>query len=223
MLKLSVLSEVVKLIPTKEEMLKALEQRQGKELQSKFLSATVAICGLGGLGSNIAISLARAGMGKLILIDFDRVDITNLHRQQYKASQVGIFKTEALSDNLREIAPYIELEVHTVRITENNASELLKNADIICEAFDNAEYKAMLTNTVLEKMPNKFLVAASGMAGMGSANSIKTRKVMNRFYLCGDEVSEMAEIGSLVASRVMLCAAHQAHTVLRILANEFDT
>ena len=133
------------MLPTKDEWIKALTERHGKELQQAFSSATVAICGLGGLGSNIAIHLARAGIGKLILIDFDRVDITNLHRQQYKASQIGMYKTDALADNLREIAPYIELEAHTERITEENAVTLLSDADIICEAFDNAECKAMLT------------------------------------------------------------------------------
>ena len=106
------------MIPTKEEWNKALEERHGKELHRVFSSATVAVCGLGGLGSNIATALARAGVGKLILIDFDRVDITNLHRQQYKADQIGMYKTDALADNLREIAPYIELELHTERITE---------------------------------------------------------------------------------------------------------
>lgn len=215
--------EVVNLIPTKDEWNKALCERHGEELQQKFSSAIVAICGLGGLGSNIAISLARAGIGKLILIDFDKVDITNLHRQQYKASQIGMDKTVALSENLKEIAPYTGIESHTVRITEDNAAELLKDADIICEAFDDAEAKAMLTNLVLEEMPDKFLVAASGMAGFGSANTIKTRKVMSRFYLCGDEESDVQSEGSLVSSRVMLCAAHQAHTVLRILAGEIET
>ena len=215
--------EVVNLIPTKEEWNKALYERHGEDVQKKFSAATIALCGLGGLGSNIAISLARAGIGKLILIDFDQVDITNLHRQQYKANQIGMDKTDALSENLKEIAPYIGIESHTVRITEDNAVELLKDTDIICEAFDNAECKAMLTNLILETMPNKFLVAASGMAGFGSANSIRTRKITNRFYLCGDEESDVQSEGSLVASRVMLCAAHQAHTILRILAEQFET
>ena len=215
--------EVVNLIPTKEEWNKALYERHGEDVQKKFSAATIALCGLGGLGSNIAISLARAGIGKLILIDFDKVDITNLHRQQYKANQIGMDKTDALSENLKEIAPYIGIESHTVRITVDNAVELLKDADIICEAFDNAECKAMLTNLILETMPNKFLVAASGMAGFGSANSIRTRKITSRFYLCGDEESDVQSEGSLVSSRVMLCAAHQAHTVLRILAEQFET
>ena len=210
------------MIPTKEEWNKALEERHGKELHEAFSSATVAICGLGGLGSNIAIALARAGIGKLILIDFDRVDITNLHRQQYKADQIGMYKTDALADNLREINPYIELETHTERITEENVVTLLKDAEIICEAFDDAECKAMLTNTVLSELPDKYLVDASGMAGMGMTNSIKTRRITSRFYLCGDETSEVSDGIGLVAPRVALCAAHQAHTVLRILAKQFE-
>ena len=214
--------EVVNLIPTKEEWNTALIERHGIDTQHKFSSATVAICGLGGLGSNIAISLAHAGIGKLILVDFDKVDITNLHRQQYKANQIGMNKTDALSENLKEIAPYIELETHTERVTEKNAVNLLQGADIICEAFDDAETKAMLTNLVLETMPDKYLVAASGMAGFGSANSIKTRRITNKLYLCGDGESDVQSEGSLVSSRVMLCAAHQAHTVLRILAGKFE-
>ena len=215
--------EVVNLIPTKEEWNKALCERHGEDLQQKFSSATVAICGLGGLGSNISIALARAGIGKLILIDFDKVDITNLHRQQYKANQIGMNKTDALRDNLLEIAPYVAIETHTTCVTEENTAHLLQGADIICEAFDDAECKAMLTNLVIEEMPDKYLVAASGMAGFGSANSIRTRKITSKFYLCGDEQSDVQSEGSLVSSRVMLCAAHQAHTVLRILAEQFET
>lgn len=210
------------MIPTKEEWINALNGRHGIEFQKKISSTTVAVCGLGGLGSNIAISLARAGIGKLILIDFDKVDITNLHRQQYKINQIGMSKTEALRDNLKEINPYLETEIHNVYLDENDARDMLSDADIICEAFDNAECKAMLTNLVLEKIPGKYIVAASGMAGLNSANSIKTRKVSKRFYLCGDEVSDVKDGIGLVSSRVMLCAAHQTHTVLRIIAEEYE-
>lgn len=210
------------MIPTKKEWDEALIKRQGEEIQKKFAGASIAICGLGGLGSNIAVSLARAGIGKLLLVDFDSVDIANLHRQQYKANQIGKYKTEALLENLKEIAPYIDIEIHTAYVTEENAARLLQGADIICEAFDNAECKAMLTNIVLETMPDKYFVAASGMAGMGSANSIQTRKITEKFFLCGDETNDVAEAGSLVAPRVMLCAAHQAHTVLRILAGKIE-
>ena len=207
---------------TEKEWTDALISRHGEELHKRFSSATVAVCGLGGLGSNIATALARSGIGKLLLIDFDCVDVTNLHRQQYKADQIGRYKAEALAENLLEIAPYTNIQTLTVRITEENFAELLKEADIVCEAFDHAESKAMLVNGVLEQLPHCYLVAASGMAGMNTPNTIRTRKIMKRFYLCGDEVSEAADSIGLVAPRVMLCAAHQAHTVLRILAGEYE-
>lgn len=210
------------MIPTESEMIKALESRYGAIIQKKFSNAVVAICGLGGLGSNVAIALARAGIGKLIIIDFDKVDITNLHRQQYKACQIGMYKTDALCENLKEITPYIKLESYTGKIDENNIVDLLKNADIICEAFDNAEAKAMLANKVFEAMPEKYLIAGSGMAGFGSSNSIKTRKITDKFYLCGDGVSDINDGIGLLSSRVMLCAAHQAQMILRILTEKFD-
>ena len=222
-MRLSALLEVVNLIPEIQEWNRALAERHGVDLQRKISSSTVAVCGLGGLGSNIAIALARSGIGKLILIDYDRVDITNLHRQQYKANQIGMYKTDALRENLREIAPYLVMEAHNAYLTENNAIEFIKEADIICEAFDDPRVKAMLTNLVLSELPDKYLVAASGMAGLGSANSIRTRKITKRFYLCGDEISDVDTEGSLISSRVMLCASHQAHTVLRILADQFET
>ena len=210
------------MIPSKKEWMDALAARHGTELHKRFSSATVAVCGLGGLGSNIAVALARAGIGKLLLIDFDCVDITNLHRQQYKASQIGQYKTDALAENLFEIAPYADIKTATVKLTEDNFAELLKDADIVCEALDNAEAKAMLVNGVLEQLPGCFLIAASGMAGMDTPNTIKTRNIGKRFYLCGDEVNDVADTIGLVAPRVMLCAAHQAQTVLRILAGEYE-
>ena len=206
-------------VPSREEMLAALENRQGADAVRKLQAATVAVCGLGGLGSHIAISLARAGVGKLILVDFDCVDVTNLHRQQYKANQVGMPKPEALLANLKEIAPYTEYETHFEKVTAENAVPLLAKADVVCEAFDNAEARAMLVNMVLENMPEKYLVAASGMAGYDSGNSITTRKVTKRFYVCGDGKSDVNDGIGLIAPRVMLCAAHQALTVVRIIVD----
>ena len=114
-------------------------------------------------------------------MDFDCVDVTNLHRQQYKASQVGLPKPEALLANLKEIAPYTEYETHFEKVTAESVSRLVAKAQIVCEAFDNAEAKAMLVNAVLETMPEKYLVAASGMAGYDSGNSITTRKITKYF------------------------------------------
>lgn len=196
----------------------ALAARHGRERQARFLAGKVAICGLGGLGSNVAVALARAGVGQLHLIDFDRVDISNLNRQQYKACQIGMPKTEALRENLMEIAPYCRIRTDCVRLTAENAVALLQDDEILCEAFDAPECKAMLIDAVSERLPDKWLVAASGMAGLSSANTIRTRRITRRLYLCGDGESDVATEGTLFSSRVMLCAAHEANLILRILA-----
>lgn len=207
---------------SREDWRQALAARHGTALAARLQAATVAVCGLGGLGSNIALALARAGVGRLLLLDFDRVDLSNLHRQQYKAAQIGQYKTAALAQNLQEIAPYLQTDLRTVRVTADNLADLLAPADIVCEAFDEPEAKAMLVEGVLTQMPEKYLLAASGMAGLGSGNMIRSRRVSPHFYLCGDEVSDVADCGALFAPRVMLCAAHQALLVVRIIAGEFD-
>lgn len=210
------------MIPTKEEMYQALSERHGAELQKKISAARVAVCGLGGLGSNIAIALARAGVGHLHLIDFDRVDITNLNRQQYFVRQLGLLKTDALQETLTDIAPYCDITTSSVKITEDNFAQLLEKEDIVCEAFDCSEAKAMLVNGVLELFPEKYLLSSSGMAGFGSANTIVTRHVFQHFYLCGDGMSDVNDGVGLVSSRVLACAAHEAHMVIRILAGEIE-
>ncbi len=206
---------------TREEWYSALEQRHGADLQRRFSEANLAVCGLGGLGSNVAISLARAGIGTLRLIDFDKVDISNLHRQQYKVSQLGMFKTEAMKQTLAEIAPYCNVITHTVKLTEDNLS-LLSDCNIICECFDNAECKSMLVNGISEKYPEKYIFAASGMSGLHTGNNITTKKLGKRLYICGDGVSDVSDDGTLFAPRVMLCAAHQANTALRIIAGKSE-
>lgn len=207
-------------IPSREVMREALNIRHGEDLQNKISAARVAVCGLGGLGSNIAIALARAGVGHLHLIDFDRVDLTNLNRQQYAVGQLGQYKTDALRETLSLVSPYCDVTCDTIQVTEENLPDLLKTEDYICEAFDRAEAKAMLVSGVLEHFPEKYLVAGSGLAGLGSANTIQTRRVSKRFYLCGDGTSDSSVGLGLVASRVLVCAAHEANMILRLIAGE---
>ena len=209
-------------IPSREVMREALNIRHGEDLQNKISAARVAVCGLGGLGSNIAIALARAGVGHLHLIDFDRVDLTNLNRQQYAVGQLGQYNTDALRETLSLVSPYCDVTCDTIQVTEENLPELLKTEDYICEAFDRAEAKAMLVSGVLEHFPEKYLVAASGLAGLGSANTIQTRRVSQRFYLCGDGTSDSSVGLGLVASRVLVCAAHEANMILRLIAGETE-
>ena len=209
-------------IPSREVMREALNIRHGEDLQNKISAARVAVCGLGGLGSNIAIALARAGVGHLHLIDFDRVDLTNLNRQQYAVGQLGQYKTDALRETLSLVSPYCNVTCDTIKVTEENLPDLLRNEDYICEAFDRAEAKAMLVSGVLEHFPEKYLVAGSGLAGLGSANTIQTRRVSQRFYLCGDGTSDSSVGLGLVASRVLVCAAHEANMILRLIAGKTE-
>ncbi|MBR5589594.1 MAG: sulfur carrier protein ThiS adenylyltransferase ThiF [Phascolarctobacterium sp.] len=201
---------------TKEVLQEELVNRCGGVAVAKLQAAQVAVVGLGGLGSNIAILLTRMGISHLHLIDFDKVDVSNLHRQQYFVEQVGLCKTEALASTLRKINPYINLKLSCVKLDEHNLAELLKDEAIICEAFDKAETKALLVNEVLESFTDKVMVAASGMAGLGEGNLIQARRISKNLYLCGDGVSDCND-ESLYAARVALCAAQQAHLVQRII------
>lgn len=207
---------------TYEEFRAALLARHGHTVQERLERGSIAICGLGGLGSNIAISLARIGVGHLHLIDFDCVEMSNLNRQQYLLRHLGLPKTEALRDLLGEINPWLRITADTMRITEENLSELVKEEAIVCEAFDDAAAKAMLVNGVLEQFPEKIIVAATGMAGYDSGNSIRTRRITDRFYLCGDEVSAPRPEHGLMAPRVAICANHQANTIARLLIGETE-
>lgn len=204
-------------IPSREEMEEVFALRHGREAQKRLSRARVAICGVGGLGSHIALALARCGIGELHLLDFDCVELSNLHRQQYFVEQLGMPKVEALRETLVHVQPYLRVLISQVRVTEENMAELLEGERYVCEAFDKAEAKAMLTNFVLEHMPKAYLVGASGMAGVGESNRIQTRKILPHYYLCGDGVSDVEICGSLTAPRVMLCAAHQANQVVELI------
>ena len=201
---------------TKEELERELVNRCGSVAVEKLRAARVAVVGLGGLGSNIASLLSRMGVGHLHLIDFDRVDVSNLHRQQYFIEQVGLYKTETLANTLSKINPYIDLELSCVKLDERNLVDLLKDETIICEALDKAETKAMLVNGVLGNFTDKIIIAASGMAGLDDGNLIQARRISKNLYLCGDGLSD-CESESLYAARVALCAAQQAHLVQRII------
>jgi sulfur carrier protein ThiS adenylyltransferase len=125
-------------------------------------------------------------------------------------------KTQALKSQLVLINPFVEIETSTVKITEENAVELFKDYDIVCEAFDNAKYKAVLVNSLLTEGGKK-IVAASGLVGFESSNKIKTKKVFKNLYLCGDSVPPEKEGIGLMAPRVTVCAGHQANMLLRLL------
>ncbi|MBB6447740.1 sulfur carrier protein ThiS adenylyltransferase ThiF [Bacillus benzoevorans] len=207
-------------MPDEEELESMMVARHTPYVHQQLKNGKVAIAGLGGLGSNIAVMLARIGVGQLLLVDFDIVEPSNLNRQSYYVSHLGRHKTTALKEQIEQINPFIKVEIKTVKITEDNVTELFAGYDIICEAFDKADQKSILINSALEQLPQVKIVSGSGMAGYDSSNLIQTRKLMNRLYVCGD-LENAAGVGKgLMAPRVSICAGHQANMILRILIGE---
>ena len=207
---------------TKQEYDAMLIERHGQEIFDRLKNAHIGIAGLGGLGSNIAMMLARSGIGHLTLADFDSVEPSKLNRQHYMVSHLGMPKTEAIKDLILQANPFIRLDTHLVRITEENAPEIFGGCDLVCEAFDRPEAKAELINSLLENCPGLTLISGSGMAGYGNSNTIRTEKAMKHLYICGDQVSEIGPNNSLMAPRVQICAAHQANLVLELLLENIE-
>ena len=201
----------------KEELDRAFDARFPREVKDKLADARVAVAGLGGLGSHIAIGLARSGVGHLFLVDFDTVEVTNLNRQAYRIPHLGKPKTQAITEILWEINPYLDIRTAQVKVTQDNAASLFGDYPILCEAFDQAEGKAMLISALLSQCPNMTIVSGSGMAGYGDCNAIRTRRAMRRLYLCGDETTDIDEGMGLMAPRVAVCAGHQANQVLQLI------
>ena len=186
-------------------------------------NAVVGIAGLGGLGSNVAVALTRLRVGKLILVDFDVVEESNLNRQNYFADQVGRHKVDATLENLRRINPTADLDGRKVRLTPERVVETFAGAQVIAECFDRADQKQMLVETVLTNMSGVPIVAVSGLAGFGRSNEIVTRRVSDRLTLIGDTVSGTGPGVPLTAPRVGIAAYHQANAIAELLLNELQT
>lgn len=181
--------------------------------------AIIGIAGAGGLGSNIAISLTRAGIGKLIVADFDKIEPSNLNRQQFFTDQIGIPKVIALLENLNKISPFTKYQVHEIKLNEENIPFIYKDVDIMVEAFDKAEMKTMLIETWLTNFPDKPIIAASGLAGWGKNELLHTR-IIDNLYICGDEQTNLQAGISPMAPRVGIVANMQANLVLELLLDE---
>lgn len=175
---------------------------------------TIGIAGLGGMGSNAAVMLARSGVGRLVMVDFDRVDETNIARQAYLPAHVGMRKTDAIVSIIGSVDPSVRAEVHDIRLDPGNAAEVFSGCDVVCEALDDPEAKAMLVETLVGA--GFTVVACSGMAGTGPANSIVTRRAMAGLWVCGDGTSDPSGEGGLNAARVSICAGHMALAAMRL-------
>ena len=202
---------------SKEELDRAFDARFPDEMREKLRGAKVAVAGIGGLGSNIAVMLARSGIGHLFLVDFDVVDVTNLNRQMYFISHLGLPKTEALPQILYQINPYLTCESVRIKVMPENVRELFKEYPIVCEAFDKPDQKAMLVRELLMQCPETIVVSGNGMAGYGDSNDICTRQKMRRLYVCGDQKTDVGGGIGLMAPRVAACAAHEANKVIQLI------
>jgi sulfur carrier protein ThiS adenylyltransferase len=195
---------------------KDIFSRHDKKVLAVLRAATVGIAGAGGLGSNVAVSLARAGVGRLILADFDKIEPSNLNRQQFSVKQIGLRKVKALRANLKLIAPFTECKAHDLKVKPSNVEKLFGEADLLIEAFDKAEEKGMLINAWLQLHHDKPIIAASGLAGYGGNSKLRTRR-MGNLYLCGDGTSQCRAGISPMAPRVALVANMQANLAVELL------
>lgn len=178
--------------------------------------ATVGVAGAGGLGSNIAVALARSGVGKLVVADYDRVEPHNLNRQYYFRDQIGMYKVDALKSNLERVNPFSEYEMHNKLLDKENIPRIFGNVDILLEALDSVDAKLMLLQSWIAAFPQKPLVMGSGMGGYGGNNGMVSKRLFDRVYVCGDEKTDVAVFPPM-APKVMIVAAMQANMALEWL------
>lgn len=187
--------------------------------KDKLKNKTIGIAGCGGLGSNCAVALARVGVGKLVIADFDVIVESNLNRQYFFFDQIGKKKVIALKENIKKINPKVEVEAHDLKLTSVSVIQIFKDCDIVVEAFDLAEMKQMIIETVLTEFPEKPIVTGNGLAGWGGNNELKTRNIGN-LYICGDEQFEVSDERPPLAPRVGIVANMQANVVLDLLMKQ---
>lgn len=194
-----------------------IEPDDDPAMRARLAAARVTLIGCGGLGSNAAVMLVRSGVRRLTLIDFDMVEAHNLNRQHFFLDQIATPKTTALAETLLRISPDVDVTLASVCVNEDNLLETIGECDVVIEAVDRADVKAMIVSTVLRDASHIPLVGCSGLAGLASANEIVTEQVADNFYLVGDVRSDVRDGLPLLASRVMVAAAHQAHAAIRLL------
>jgi sulfur carrier protein ThiS adenylyltransferase len=207
-------------IPSEDELESLMVSRHTPGVHARVKEACVGVAGLGGLGSAVAVALARIGVGRLVLADFDVVEPSNLNRQQYFVDQIGLPKSRALSDNLARINPYVKVDAHNLLLNPGNVPEVYAEVDVLVEAFDRADQKAMLMESFAAAFPDRPLVMASGLAGHGPGETIGVRRLGASIYVVGDLESAARPGRGLMAPRVGIAAHMEANLVLRLLLGE---
>lgn len=190
-----------------------------KKIKEKLKKSSVGIAGAGGLGSNAAVSLARAGIGRLVVVDFDKVERSNLNRQYYFKNQIGKVKVKALKDNIKKINPSVKMNIFKEKLTKGSMDKYFHDVTVIIEALDGAETKTAFVEEIMHKLPNKPVIAASGVAGYGHSDRISTRK-LGKLYMVYDGDARSSENDVLTAPRVAIMANWEANLALEIILGE---
>ena len=196
-----------------------MNKQKIEEIKEKLRNSSIGIAGLGGLGSNAAVALARTGLGRLVLVDYDVVEKSNLNRQYYFFGQVGMKKTDALKENITRINADVIVEIHDLKLIKGAMDRFFKDVDVVIEALDDAEIKTAFIEEIMLKHPDKPIVGASGVAGYGHSDRIKTIKSGN-LYMCYDEHARSSDDDVLMAPRVCLMANWEANLAIEILLGE---
>jgi sulfur carrier protein ThiS adenylyltransferase len=195
---------------------------KNKELFSKNVpgsteilqKAVIGIAGCGGLGSNAAVALVRAGIGKLILADFDVVEESNLNRQYFFQADIGKNKVDALAQHLMSINSLLQLTLVNKQISASDVPIIFRNADILIEAFDRAESKSWLLEAWSMAFPGRHIVCASGLSGIGRTEALKVRH-SGTLHIVGDGESQMSM--GLCSARVAIAANMEANIAIELL------
>jgi len=189
------------------------------KVKKKLKNASVGIAGIGGLGSNAAIALVRAGIGRLVLVDFDKVEESNLDRQYYFLDQIGKPKVDVIKENIRRIDPNVKIETHDLKLERGSMAKPFQDVDVVIEALDKTVTKTEFIEEILLNLPEKPIVAASGVAGYGHSERIVTKR-LGKLNMCYDEYGLSSENDILMAPRVCLMANWEANLVLEIILGE---
>jgi len=196
-----------------------MNNKKNETLRKKLINSSVGIAGAGGLGSNVAISLVRTGIGRLVIVDFDTVEESNLNRQYYFKNQVGKLKVDALKENILRINPKIKIDVFNERLVKGTMHKYFKDVDVIVEALDNAETKTSFIEEVMDKLTEIPIVSASGVTGYGNIDRIKSIN-MGNLHMIYDKNAKDSDKDILTAPKVALIANWQANIILEILLGE---
>ena len=196
-----------------------MDNKKKMFIKKRLKQASVGIAGAGGLGSNAAIALARIGIGKLVIVDHDKIEETNLNRQYYFRDQIGKKKVEALKENIKKINQDVIVITHDLELKKDKMYVPFKDVDVIIEALDKAETKANFIEEILIKLPDKPIIAASGVTGFGNCDRIKIRKI-GKLTMCYDEKAKSSEEDILLAPRVCLIANWEADLAIEYILGE---